>query len=129
MKRNYIAIYFPLIDEAGKRHTRNICVSFGEKEKILFGRVKKLHSHEIKKSIGIFSYRQLIAHSQKENRKPTELIKLLLTEKLIQKRKQIKRTVEFNPEKVKKWFGALKNRKRGFDGEITNFLEGITKNG
>ena len=90
MKRNYIALYLPLIDEAGKRHTRNICVSFGEKEKILFGRVKKLHSHEIKKAIGIFSYRQLIAHSQKENRKPTELIKLLLTEKLIQNRKQIK---------------------------------------
>jgi len=123
MKRNYVSIYLPLIDDNGKRHTKNVCVAFGVKETLLFKKVKKLKSREIKKAIGVFSYQQLIKRSKKENRKPTELIKLMLSEKLISRRPEIKRTVSINPAKVKKWIGVL--RKKKIDAEIAGFLEGM----
>ena len=123
MRRNYIAIYLPLIDADGTRHTKNVCIAFNEKEKILFEKVKKLTSREIKKMIAIFSYTQLINHSKKEDRKATEFIKMRLTEKLIHKGRHIKRNIKFNPAKVKKWISILKNKK--IDSEISDFLESI----
>jgi len=62
-----------------------LCIAFNEKEKFLFEQLKKLNSKDIKKAISIFSYGQLIDRSKKENRKPTELIKLRLSEKLLKK--------------------------------------------
>lgn len=123
MKRKYLSIYFPFIDENGARHTKNVCIAFNEKEKILFEKLKKLNSQDIKKTIAIFSYKQLIDLSKKEDRKPTELIKIRLSEKLIRKGRHIKRNIEFNPAKIKKWIRILKTKKT--DCEITEFLESI----
>lgn len=123
MKRNYLSIYFPFIDEHETRHTKNVCIAFNEKEKILFEKLKKLNSKDIKKAIAIFSYGQLIDRSKKEDRKPTELIKLRLSEKLIHKGRHIKRNIVFNPVKVKKWIRVLKKSK--IDGEIAEFLTKI----
>jgi len=123
MKRKYISIYLPLIDDDGARHTKNVCIAFNEEEKILFQKLKKINSQDIKKAIAIFSYKQLIDRSKKENRKPAELIKLLLTEKLIHKGQYIKRSVKFNPAKLKKWISILKGNK--IDGEIADFLASI----
>ena len=123
MKRNYQSIYFPFVDETGIRHTKNVCIAFNDEEKPLFEKLKKLNSQDIKKSISIFSYKQLLDISKKENRKPTELIKLRLSEKLIHKRRRVKRNIEFNPGKVKKWIRILKTKK--IDSGITEFLKNI----
>jgi len=121
--RNYLSVYFPVIDGAGKRRAKNVCIAFNDGEKALFEKLRKLESKEIKKNISIFTYRKLAECAEKENRKPTELIKLRLAEKLINKGGSIRRTVEFNPAKVKKWIGILTEKKIG--GEITGFLEAM----
>jgi len=123
MKRNYLSIYFPFIDEHGTRHTKNVCIAFNEKETPLFEKMQKLKTKDIKKAISIFTYKKLIECSEKENRKPTELIKMILAEKLIQKGRHIKRTIEFSPAKVKKWIKILKTKK--IDSEIAEFLTSV----
>ncbi len=102
-----------------------MCLAFNEKETPLFQKLKKLKSREIKKTIAIFSYNQLIKVSKKEDRHPTELIKMLLAEKLIHKGPFIKRSVRFNPAKVKKWIGYLKKNNKKPDIVIADFLAGI----
>ena len=123
MKRNYLSIYFPFIDEHGIRHTKNVCIAFNDEEKPLFDELQKLNSKEIKKAISIFTYKKLIERAEKENRKPTELIKVILSEKLIKKGRYIKRTIEFSPGKIKKWIKILKTRK--IDSEIAEFLTSV----
>jgi len=123
MKRNYLSIYFPFIDDEGKRHTKNVCIAFNDEEKPLFEKLKKLNSKDIKKAIVIFTYKKLIELSKKENRKPTELIKMILSEKLIKKGRHIKRTIEFSPAKVKKWISLLKTKR--IDSEIADFLKSL----
>ncbi|PKM99212.1 MAG: hypothetical protein CVU78_07500 [Elusimicrobia bacterium HGW-Elusimicrobia-2] len=123
VKRNYLSVYLPLIASDGKRHSKNVCIAFNDGEKPLFDELKKLTSQDIKKAISIFTYKKLIERAEKENRKPTELIKLLLAEKLINKSKKINRNIAVNPRKIKKWVGILKKNK--IDGEIADFLEGM----
>jgi len=105
------------------RHTKNVCIAFNEKEKTLFEKVKKITSGEIKKTIAVFSYNQLINRSKKADRNPTEFIKMRLTEKLIHKSQYIKRNIKFSPARIKKWVSILKNKK--IDSEISDFLESI----
>jgi len=123
MKRNYLSVYFPLIDDKGKRHSKNVCIAFNDEEKPLFEKLKKINSQDIKKAIGVFTYKRLMELSEKENRKPTELIKLRLGEKLIAGGRRIQRTVALDPVRVKKWVGILKKKK--IDREIADFLEGM----
>ena len=123
VKRNYLSVYLPLICSDGKRHSKNVCIAFNDDEKPLFDELKKLNSQDIKKAISIFTYKKLIERAEKENRKPTELIKLLLTEKLINKSKKINRNIAVNPRKIKKWVSLLKTK--NIDGGIVDFLESL----
>lgn len=103
-----------------------MCIAFNDEEKSLFDELQKLNSKEIKKAISIFSYGQLIESSKNEKRKPSELIKLRLSEKLIKKGRHITRTIEFSPAKVKKWIKILKTKK--IDSEISEFLTSVIEN-
>ncbi|MBA3066003.1 hypothetical protein FP828_05890 [bacterium] len=128
MKRNYLSVYFPLIDGAGERRTKNLCIAFNDEEKPLFEKLQKLNSQDIKKAIAIFTYKRLMEVSEKENRKPTELIKIRLAEKLIHRGQSVKRNIEINPAVIKKWVGVLKKSDNKIYGEITDFLESIVSN-
>lgn len=123
MKRNYLSIYFPLIDGRGKRRAKNVCIAFNDDEAALYRKLKELNSRNIKKAAGIFTYRRLTELSEKENRKPTELLKLRLGEKLMDGGRLIQRNVEAEPAQVRGWIEILK--KKDVDGEIIDFLEGI----
>lgn len=125
MKRNYISIYFPHINEKGKKDTKNLCVAFNDKELDLYHSMKSIPSGEIKKMIAIHSYSHLIKVSDKESRKPSELIKLRYQEQI---NNRIKRTIEFEPEKINKWISSLKKQNiKGINKEIISFLEGVLK--
>ncbi|MBA3066427.1 hypothetical protein KKF70_06735 [bacterium] len=124
-KRKYLSVYFPLIDGDGKRHTKNLCIAFNDEEKPLFEKLEKLNSQEIKKAIGIFTYKRLMELSEKENRKPTELIKIRLAEKLIHRGRRVKRNIEINPAMIKKWVGVLNKSDNKIYGDIAEFLESL----
>ena len=128
VKRNYLSVYFPLIDGAGKRRTKNLCIAFNDEEKPLFEKLQKLNSQDIKKAIAIFTYKRLMEVSEKENRKPTELIKIRLAEKLIHRGRSVKRNIEINPARIKKWVGVVEESDNKIHGALTDFLESIVSN-
>ncbi|MEW5694288.1 MAG: hypothetical protein AB1765_13465, partial [Candidatus Hydrogenedentota bacterium] len=107
MKREFISIYFPHLDEKGSRMTKNVCIAFSNKEKAIYQKIKNLSSTEIKNIIKLFSYNHLLAVAKKEERKPTELIKLRLKENLMKNDFKIKRCVEIDKKKFQKWIKAL----------------------
>lgn len=123
MKRNYLSIYFPYRDKKGIKTVKNVCVAFGRNEEAVYRRMKAVPSGEIKNTAGIHSYSQLIKIAEKENRKPSELIKLRFAAAADNR---ITKTVSCMPHKVRRWLSSLKRQnKAGADRELIKFLEGL----
>jgi len=104
MKRNYFNIYFPYMKKNGERISKNVCIAFGDREKVLYEKTKLFSSTDIKKLINIFSYNQLLKTADTEDRTPTQLIKLRLKENILKKKtKYVK-----DKRKIEKWIKLLK---------------------
>lgn len=79
-KRKFISIYFEdsLID---KRKKRDFTIAFSLRDPA-YNKCKKMGSTEIKKVIGIFSYKQLLEKANEDGRSLNNFIKHILNKKL-----------------------------------------------
>ncbi len=121
MKRKFISIYFPHIDEKGEKHYKNVSVAFGRQDISLFDEIKDKSTTQLKKIISIFSYNQLINSAEEEKRTPSGLIKYRLEEYLHNERKiKKKKTLKIKNEKLDSWIKAL--GKYSEDEDVYNIM-------
>lgn len=126
MVRRFISIYFPYSDGDKRRDSRNVSIAFNHKELLLYKKIKMHNSKEIREMISISSYNQLLQTAREEDRKLSELIKVRLKEKLLNK-KRGKQISELDRDKVQTWIDLLKSdakNKKNYS-ELIKFLESV----
>ena len=122
MKRNYISIYFPYVNDTGEKKVKNLCIAFSEKEDGLYEKMKSVKTGVIKKKISIHSYTQLLKTAQAENRKPSEIIKQRFIEKASNRRREKVRTLKIDSKQVLLWIRSLKKKD---NPDLISFLKSL----
>jgi len=123
--RYFKAIYFPIIDEKGKKQVKNVAVAFNpEKEPYLTEKAKAMTSTKIKELLGIHSYQHLADAASREERTINDLIKNRLRAKL-ERRSSVRTTVTISMKKLKQWETAMAKAVKKSKDPVLAEIEGF----